>query len=156
IPNWPETQLDQVEELTATVLFESLFNQTSDDALRFLVRMVDIIAGDPEGGPIDSADWKRIQENAFGCPYLEYVESFIAPLFILSRGWEDSNPPLLDPAAWERGPSAGLYQRWFLEASMSLDTDRSALSARALANGLFRLPGIFFRRPFVRLGDKLL
>jgi hypothetical protein len=158
IPEWSEESpgLSTTEEVLGSMLFSTIFNQTSDDPLRFMLRITEIIDGDVEGGPISASDWARMQVEAFGCSFSEYAERFLVPVFMLSRGWGSKEVPVLAPAAWEKGETAGLYRRWFQEASASIEERTLWKSSAPTGTGLLGLPGAFFRTPFVRVDEKAL
>jgi hypothetical protein len=149
LPQWDEEspELSSTEASLGSMFLSTVFN-TSDDPLRFLVRILGIFGGDAAGAPIASGDWQAIQIEAFGCSLEQYVEEFLAPVFLLSRTWGNNEAPVLAPAAWTKGTSAQLYERWFREASLDLATLESP--AVSVTPSL-ALPPTFFRTPFVTM-----
>jgi len=105
LPSWSEETpaLSATEATLASMFFATIFNESSDDPLRFLMRLVGIVGGNISGGPISADEWRAIQAEAFGCSFEEYVEQFLVPVFMLSRSWTSKEPPVLAPSAWTRG-----------------------------------------------------
>ena len=160
IPEWMDEQpgaLSQTEDVLASLMSTSVFNQ-SDDPIRLLVRNVEIMGGTPACGPINSADWGRVQARAFGCAFDEYAEIFLVPMYLLARQWSVKNPPVVFREPWIRGEprTADLYRRWFSEAALPVERAAAVFAADRLPCGLFGLPAAFFRTPFIDTGDKLL
>lgn len=149
LPQWVEAspELSSTEASLGSMFFATVFNN-SDDALRFLVRILSIFGGDVAGAPIASDDWRAIHLEAFGCSLEQYVEEFLAPIFLLSKTWGNNEAPVLVPAAWTKGTSARLYDRWFREASLELS---KAESLAASVPPSLALPPTFFRTPFVTM-----
>jgi hypothetical protein len=158
IPEWsePPRGLSETERLLGITFFSSIFNHTSDDPLRFVVRTVEIFGGDVRGGPIGCTDWEKIQLEAFGCSFGEYAEYFLIPIFMMSLGWGARKPPLLAPRVWEKTELGHLYRRWFGEASIPINEAHTWADPGQLASGLPRFPGAFFRTPLVANGDGLI
>jgi hypothetical protein len=154
LPSWSEETpaLSPTEATLASMFFATIFNESSDDPLRFLMRLVGIVGGDISGGPISADEWRAIQAEAFGCSFEDYVEQFLVPVFMLSRSWTSKEPPVLAPAAWTQGNAAALYARWFQEAALP---DRAA-SWKPSTEEPLALPRVFFRTPFVSVGDNVL
>jgi len=158
IPQWPEESpgLSDQEDTLAAMMFFTIFNRTSDDPLRHLVRTVEIMGGDPAGGPVTAAEWSTIQSTAFGCSFVEYVERFLAPLLVLSCRWSGEHAPVLDPRAWQKADCGALYTRWFAEASIPVEDAACEFGAQSSPTAPLRVPGEFYRKPFLTTGDKLL
>jgi hypothetical protein len=157
LPEWPEPSpgLTQTEELLGMTLYSSIFNHTFDDPLRFALRTQQIMGGDVTGSPISQTEWTKIQLEAFSCSFSEYVESFLYPMFALSRTWGAKRPPAIVPTIWTHGSPTSPYARWFEAASATVDNPAWVDPVR-LPSGLPRLPGAFFRTPFVRFEEGLL
>lgn len=156
LPEWAEEPrtLSELELGVGSMLFSAIFNQTSDDPVRFVLRTVDIVGGTLQDGPVGGNEWDLIQQEAFGCSFREYAEQFLIPIFSLSSEWGAEVAPVLDPSAWGRGtPVGALYERWFREASASIDT---AARRQAEVPGNFSLPGEFYRTPFLLVDRGLL
>jgi hypothetical protein len=154
LPAWHEESpdLSTTESVLGSMFFATIFNEYSDDPLRFIVRLASILGGDVAGSPISAADWTEMHKQAFGCSFVDYVEQFLVPVFLLSRTWRAAEPPILAPAQWAKGPQASLYERWFQEASLP-PTDSTW---RVSEQWPLDLPRAFFRTPFVRLQDHVL
>lgn len=156
LPEWAEEPraLTEVESTVGSMLFSAIFNQTSDDPVRFVLRMVEIIGAPLRDGPVGASDWELIQKEAFGCSFTQYAEKFLVPIFSLSNGWGAEVPPVLHHSAWGRGRPVGtLYERWFREASASIE---AAASRETEVPGNFSLPGEFYRTPFLHIDGRLL
>jgi len=155
LPSWPNesAELSATEGVVASMFFASVFNESSYDPLRFLVRITRILGGDVAGSPIGAEDWVKLQVQAFGCSFRDYAEQFLVPVFMLSRTWRNNEPPVLAPTAWTKGDAALLYERWFREASLDVDDVNAWPTSSA---GPLGLPPTFFRTPFVRLDDSML
>lgn len=154
LPQWVEESpnLSTTEEALGSMLFATVFNETSDDPIRFVLRITEILSGEIQDGPIAASEWEEIQREAFGCSFKEYVQRFVVPVFMFSRTWGSVEPPALRPSAWAKGPTGDHYRRWFAEASTPLGAPAADPSA---AEGIpsLRLPGSFFRYPFVQVDD---
>lgn len=157
IPEWlePSPTLSEHEQMLGMSLFESLFNHTSDDPLRFIVRAVEIFGGDVSGTPIGLSQWKQIQLEAFGCTFNEYAENFLIPIFVLSWLWSSKKRPVIDAPIWEKTELGHLYSRWFREASIAIDDAAKVWPVSLLPSGLPRIPAQYFRTPLVRVGEHL-
>jgi hypothetical protein len=157
IPEWEEQSpdLSDAERCLAMMAAESIFNQTSDDPLRFVVRSVDILEGDVAGTPLTAEKWREIQEEAFGCSFGEYVERFLLPMYLLSKTWGAEKALGINPALWSRNAMADHYRRWFDEASAPIEAD-SWVQESLLASGIPVWAPSFYRTPFVRRDGVLL
>lgn len=156
IPEWGKEPrlLSELESVVGSMLFSAIFNQTSDDPVRFVLRTIQIVGAPLRDGPIGASDWELIQQEAFGCSFSQYAEQFLVPIFSFSSKWGAKDPPVLDPEEWGRGKPIGvLYERWFREASASIET---AANRETEASGHFSLPGEFYRTPFLHVDERLL
>ena len=157
IPEWPReptAPLTVLEDVMASMFLCSIFNR-SDDPLRFIVRVVGILAEAPTN-LASGVTWEQVEREAFGTSFREYAESFLVPIFFSSKTWGVSTPPIVFPEAWEKmGPSVDLYRRWLREASMTIDEAVVSFGTRPLPSGLYALPAAFFRTPFLAIEDKL-
>ena len=154
IPEWmpkKNSALSSIEQVLGPSFYCTTFNR-SDDLMRSLLRIVDL-AGYRSERQFDERTWAQIQQEAFGTSFEEYVELFLAPMYILSKGWNDEDrPPVTMLEQWgcdER--ERGLCGRWFREASMTLEEAREAFAGRRMESGLLGLTTEFFRKPFVRM-----
>jgi len=157
IPEWrlpAEAEMTSTERSLSAMFLSSAFNR-SDDSLRFLLRTVDIMGSEPTHGTFTSEQWATIQEEAFGVPFAEYVEAFLAPMLLLSKGWGFKTTPIVFPEEWVTGERAWLYERWLDEASVTVERAVQAFSERPLPSGLLGLPPAFFRTPFLKVDGKL-
>lgn len=139
----------------ANTLFAMLFNRSSDDLLRFLVRTKMVLSEDPSGGPIAASDWAKIQQRAFGCPFSDYVDLYLVPLTVLASGWGSKDPPVLFREVWEKGGVGYLFRTWLDDASVPLEDAPTVLASERLPSGLPALSGAFFRKPFIETEGRL-
>jgi hypothetical protein len=160
IPEWTPDKgaaLSNIENVLGPVFFCSSFNR-SDDPMRTLLRIVDIAGHRSERHFPDPQLWERVQREAFGTSFEEYVELFLAPMLLISKGWGLERPPAMLHEQW-RGRDdreRALYERWLAEASLTLDAATLAFASRTMPSGLPGLPQEFFRRPFVKIGSHIL
>jgi hypothetical protein len=94
IPEWtprPGSDLSIIEQVLGTAFYCTTFNR-SDDHVRSLLRIIDIL-GYRSDREFDEATWERVQQEAFGTSFVEYLELFLIPLYMVSRGWNDSDMP---------------------------------------------------------------
>lgn len=159
IPEWvPDERavLTTMERVLGVSFFCTSFNR-SDDLIRTLLRIVDIAGHRSERDYPDAQKWERVQHEAFGTSFEEYVELFLAPMLLISNGWGLERPPVMLQEQW-RGRDErerALYERWLSEASLTMDVATSAFASRTMPSGLPGLPQEFFRRPFVKIGSHL-
>jgi hypothetical protein len=154
IPEWKarkDSPLSNLEQLLGGSFYCSSFNR-SDDLMRSLLRIVDL-AGHRSERHFDAPTWERVQLEAFGTSFDEYVELFLTPLYILSKGWNDGDrPPVTMIEQWGSDDrEQKLFARWFEEASMTLDEAGQAFAGRRMESGLLGLTAEFFRKPFVQM-----
>ncbi len=159
IPEWSKaepTDLTDTERVLAPMFLSSIFNR-SDDVMRSLLRLIDVMGRYPQRDFPDRAVWEAVQREAFGTTFEEYAEMFLTPMYLLARTWGDDKVPIVFPQAFSGRDEreAALYRRWFKEASISIDTAVQAFASRPLPSGLLGLPVAFFRTPFIDFGDKL-
>lgn len=157
IPEWVADDggsLTDVEDAVATMFFCGIFNR-NEDTLAIIVRMIEIMRQAPaEIRP--SFPWSQIEHDAFGTTFAEYLEAFLLPVFALAKRWGTSDPPVLTTGIWEQDPkTAALSRRWFEEASVTIEEAASTYGTRPLPSGLYGIPAVFFRKPFVRVGTTL-
>lgn len=159
IPEWPKDDafpLTQTERSVAPMFLSSIFNR-ADDVMRSLLRLIDIMGRYPRRDFPVRARWEAVQMEAFGTSFERYAEMFLTPIYLLARAWGDGNVPIIFPQEFAGHCEAdtALYQRWFREASITIDDAVVAFGARPLPSGLLGLPPTFFRTPFIDFGDKL-
>lgn len=151
LPEWrgqPEAPLSGMEENLATMFLMSIFNR-SDDSLRVIVRIVEILERAPRLLK-PGVSWMDVEQEAFGASFREYAELFLVPIFFASKTWGATTPPVIAPEAWNNmGLSVELFERWIAEVSMPIETAAVAFATRPLSSGLLGLPAIFFRTPFL-------
>lgn len=159
IPEWlpdEKTVLTRTEHVLGVSSFCTSFNR-SDDTMRTLLRIVDIAGHRSERQFPNPELWERVQHEAFGTSFEEYVELFLAPMLLFSNFCGLEHPPFMVQKQW-RGRDdreRALYERWLSEASLTLDAATSAFASRTMPSGLPGLPQEFFRKPFVKIGSQL-
>jgi hypothetical protein len=159
IPEWSppkdESSLSGIEQVLGPSFFCASFNR-SDDAVRSLLRAVDLMGYRSERQFPDAGAWDRVQQEAFGTSFGEYVDLFLTPMSVIARGWDGAeHPPAIRLTEWGQDDrERGLFARWLREASMTLDEAGQAFGARRLGSGLLGLTSEFFRKPFVQVDDK--
>jgi hypothetical protein len=157
IPEWrtsAQTEMTSTERSLASMFLTSAFNR-SDDSLRFLLRTIDIMGSQPKRGTFTVEQWAKIQEEAFGVPFPEYAEAFLAPMLLMSKGWGFKTTPIVFPEEWVTGDRAKLYERWLDEASLPVEAAVQSFAERPLPSGLFALSAAFFRTPFLKIDGRL-
>ena len=147
------------DALVADVTYHHLFNR-SRDPLRELARTAMLVDLPPARGPLaDAALWSRVQDRAFGTSFAEYAQRFLAPLYLFSRTWRGQQVPVFPRHLWFPVTSVpeALRERWTSGVTMSLDEAIAAAKSERQANGLPRVPALFFRKPFLAISnDQLL
>ncbi len=160
IPEWPivdTTPLSTTERSLAPIFFTSVFNR-SDDVMRSLLRLVDILGRYPSRDFPDRTVWDSVQREAFGTSFQDYAEMFLTPMYLLARRWGGKDTPVMFPEAWTAGggDDAELYARWLEEASIPIEAAFTEFGERPVPSGLLALPKAFFRKPFVKADGKLI
>jgi hypothetical protein len=160
IPEWSNVdpiELTDAERVLAPMFLSTIFNR-SDDAMRSLLRLTDVMGRYPQRDFPDKSVWEAVQREAFGTTFDEYAELFLTPMYLIAQTWGDDRLPIVFPQEFpgrdER--EAALYRRWFNEASVPIEKAVQAFATRPLPSGLLGLPVAFFRTPFIDFGDKLL
>ncbi|MDC0678730.1 hypothetical protein [Sorangium atrum] len=145
------SRLDLLDKTVADFWFLSLFNH-GGDPLRQLARTVLMMDQQPRINALsDPTKWRELQRHALGAPFPEYLDSFLSPIFMLSRFWGESAPPVMNPSSLfkETSLAPGVGERWLAELTWSLDEAATHLESRRRPNGLPHAPTIFYRKPFV-------
>lgn len=143
------------EQGLAGAALASVFNRTSEDPLRAVVRLRGILTQPITHGPLSQEIWDRIVAEAIGASIHDYVELFLFPLFILSKGWDSDKPPILDLRPWLNSSNGEHYGRWFASAMVELADAGASLCTRG-ETGLPLLTSHFFRTPFLKLTNTVL
>ena len=159
IPEWSEAgpvELTTAERVLAPAFLSTIFNR-SDDAMRGLLRLVDVLGRYSRRDFPDRSVWDVVQREAFGTTFDEYAEMFLTPMYLIARGWGDDRVPVVFPQEFSGRDEreSALYHRWFKEASLPIDKAVQEFATRPLPSGLLGLPVAFFRTPFIDFGDKL-
>lgn len=156
IPRWEGATLSATEEALGALCAESIFNRNFEDPLRFLVRLEAIFSEPPTTGPVSPDEWEKLHQAAFGCSFEDYLESYLAPLLVLSGGWDSKTPPILFKEPWQNSKSPAQYQAWFRAGAADEDV-ASAASAKCLFHdGLARPSRPFLETPFIETENRLL
>ncbi len=157
IPRWEsESNLSTTEQALGAICSESIFNQSFEDPLRFLVRVEAIFGDTPTSGPVSAKEWEQLQLAAFGCSFQDYFEMYLAPLLVLSQGWDSKSPPVLFKEPWQRSSASQQYENWFRSALMTEDEATKLSAASLFDDGLPRPSRWFLEHPFVETENRLL
>lgn len=156
IPRWEDATLSATEESLGALCAESIFNRSFEDPLRFIVRLEAVFSDPPTSGPVSPDDWEKLHQAAFGCSFGEYLESYLAPLLVLSRGWDSESAPILFKEPWQRSNSSALYEEWFRAASVDEDVASAASAGSLFDDGLARPSRPFLETPFIETENRLL
>jgi hypothetical protein len=159
IPEWSKitsVELSDMERVLAPMFLSTVFNR-SDDTMRSLLRLIDIMGRYPRRDFPDARTWEAVQCQAFGTTFDEYAEMFLTPMHLIAETWCDERVPIVFPEAFSGRDEreSALYRRWFREASLPIDKAVQEFATRPLPSGLLGLPAAFFRTPFIDFGDKL-
>ena len=148
--------LSSAEELIATGAHSLRFNNDPDRFSAF-ARTFQLLSTRPQRGRLaDDSAWKRLQEEAFGCEFREYFESFLAPLILKSLLWgKETGPEGLPVVSRQQLFSqTNLAQETVDRLLSGLGQDRedlrSSINRRLRPDGLPQAPTALYHSPLVR------
>jgi len=151
-------RLPELEALVAEFCHVSRFNHHRDP-IRSLVRAARIFDRKPQEGIFaDEVKWADLQRRAFGCSFVEYFESFVMPLFMVSQMWGVASAngtfegPIIMPEQWfsQTKLAPDWASRQLQPLSISREDAQAELRKSLRENGLPHAPVLFVRTPFLK------
>jgi hypothetical protein len=146
---------DAREGLIASLAHNLRFNNDPDPA-RLLVRAGLLFTRPARGQLSDPEIWRRVQDEAFGGPYDEFLEAVLGPLFMLSKLWGDEAssfpPPVVDPTTYLREAKIDPERLVALLDKVAADREtlRAEIRERLRPDGLPHAPTALLYRPLVK------
>ena len=154
-----DAAMTETERLAAELVKVHRFNR-SEDSLRAAIRTDSIFGTPPWQGALSGDAWGPLQQTAFDEPFHGYFDSFVLPLFMLSRVWGrgrakggDELPLIRESSYSQFGGQGPRFLGRLKPITATRDELRVAIRERMKPDGLLpHAPTALLHHPLVDVG----